>query len=274
MRCCGWTGSTPTHLGRPVELSVSHFLPEQYLPRHAASLRLGGRWNGPTSPAVAPIVMPEAQVLKFGVLVFLDESLTDIPGQFRWLENRGFDQVLVPDHSADLRNRGGPWFDSWSLLPIAVHTTDRIRIGTLVSNPVLRPAADSPAKPDPRPPLGWTVGPGDRRRHLRLGSSRGRRVTWSPRELAGRFADYTSSTASSAAQANLSPTKVSGFRLVTSRHRRAQSSSRAHHHHRRPFAHRASGQRRTRRCLEHARPDRQRSRRDSRNHCPTEQTSR
>jgi alkanesulfonate monooxygenase SsuD/methylene tetrahydromethanopterin reductase-like flavin-dependent oxidoreductase (luciferase family) len=49
--------------------------------------------------------------------------------------------VVVPDHSSDLRDRSGPWFDGWSVLPLAAAATERMRIGTLVSNPILRRAA-------------------------------------------------------------------------------------------------------------------------------------
>ena len=136
--------------------------------------------------------MPETQVLKFGVLVYPDGGLPDIPRQFRWLEDLGFDQVLVPDHSADLRNRGGPWFDGWSLLPIAAHTTDRIRIGTLVSNPILRPPATLARQAltvdhlsGGRLDLGIGAGIFDWDHHA-VGEE-----PWSPRERAGRFADYT-----------------------------------------------------------------------------------
>ena len=40
IRCCGWTGCTPMSATRPVELSVSHFLPEQYTYR--VTLRRSG----------------------------------------------------------------------------------------------------------------------------------------------------------------------------------------------------------------------------------------
>ena len=135
--------------------------------------------------------MPETQELKFGVLVYPDAGLIENPRVFRWLEDLGFDQVLVPDHSADLRDRGGPWFDGWSLLPIAAHTTDRIRIGTLVSNPILRPPATLARQAltidhlsGGRLDLGIGAGIFDWDHHA-VGEE-----PWSPRERAGRFADY------------------------------------------------------------------------------------
>ena len=135
--------------------------------------------------------MPETQELNFGVLVYPDAGLIENPRVFRWLEDLGFDQVLVPDHSADLRDRGGPWFDGWSLLPIAAHTTDRIRIGTLVSNPILRPPATLARQAltidhlsGGRLDLGIGAGIFDWDHHA-VGEE-----PWSPRERAGRFADY------------------------------------------------------------------------------------
>ena len=43
--------------------------------------------------------MPESQELKFGVLVYPDAGLIENPRVFRWLEDLGFDQVFVLDHS-------------------------------------------------------------------------------------------------------------------------------------------------------------------------------
>lgn len=129
--------------------------------------------------------------MKFGVLLYPDSSLTDLPRQFRWLEDLGFDQILLPDHSADLRDRGGPWFDGWSVLPLAAATTERIRIGSLVSNPILRPAATLARQAltidhlsGGRLDLGIGAGLFEWD-HWAVGEE-----PWSPRERAGRFADY------------------------------------------------------------------------------------
>ena len=73
--------------------------------------------------------------LKFGVLLYPDGTLLDQPRQFRRLEELGFDQVVVPDHSSDLRDRSGPWFDGWSVLALAAAATERIRIGTRSATP-------------------------------------------------------------------------------------------------------------------------------------------
>jgi alkanesulfonate monooxygenase SsuD/methylene tetrahydromethanopterin reductase-like flavin-dependent oxidoreductase (luciferase family) len=57
--------------------------------------------------------------------------------------------LWVADHSADTRTDSsgghrdldGTWFDGWTVLAVMAQQTTRIRIGTLVSNPVLRPPA-------------------------------------------------------------------------------------------------------------------------------------
>ena len=133
----------------------------------------------------------EATGLKFGVLLYPDGSLPDLPRQFRWLEELGFDQVVVPDHSSDLRDRSGPWFDGWTVLPLAAAATERIRIGTLVSNPILRPAATLARQAltvdhlsGGRLDLGIGAGLFEWDHHA-VGEE-----PWSPKERAGRFADY------------------------------------------------------------------------------------
>src|SRR3954468_9822196 len=61
--------------------------------------------------------------------------------RLRWLESLGFDQVFLPDHSADLRNRANTWFDSWTVLAAAALGTRHLALGTLVANQILRPPA-------------------------------------------------------------------------------------------------------------------------------------
>lgn len=129
--------------------------------------------------------------LSFGVLLYPDATLLDLPNQFRRLEELGFDQVLLPDHSSDLRDRDSPWFDGWSVLPLAAEATERIRIGTLVSNPILRPAATLARQAltidhlsGGRLDLGIGAGLFEWDHHA-VGEE-----PWSPRERAGRFADY------------------------------------------------------------------------------------
>ncbi len=142
-----------------------------------------------TSPA--PPLTGIRNQLRFGVMLYPDTSLLDLPRQARWLEHLGFDQVFLPDHSADLFNRGGPWFDGWSVLPALAAATERIRIGTLVSNPILRPPATLARQAltvdhlsGGRLDFGIGAGVFDWDHHA-VGEK-----PWSPKERAGRFADY------------------------------------------------------------------------------------
>jgi alkanesulfonate monooxygenase SsuD/methylene tetrahydromethanopterin reductase-like flavin-dependent oxidoreductase (luciferase family) len=129
--------------------------------------------------------------LRFGVMLYPDANLLDLPRQTRWLEDLGFDQAYLPDHSADPFNRGAPWFDGWSVLPALATATERIRIGTLVSNPILRPPATLARQAmtvdqlsGGRLDLGIGAGVFDFDHHA-VGEE-----PWSPKERAGRFADY------------------------------------------------------------------------------------
>jgi alkanesulfonate monooxygenase SsuD/methylene tetrahydromethanopterin reductase-like flavin-dependent oxidoreductase (luciferase family) len=127
----------------------------------------------------------------FGVMLYPDRPIDVLIERIKWLESLGFDQVFLPDHSANLKNRREPWFDSWAVLAAAAVATSRIRLGVLVANPILRPPAQLAKQAitldhvsNGRFELG--IGAGifawD---HLSVGEQ-----PWSPRERALRFADY------------------------------------------------------------------------------------
>jgi alkanesulfonate monooxygenase SsuD/methylene tetrahydromethanopterin reductase-like flavin-dependent oxidoreductase (luciferase family) len=78
---------------------------------------------------------------QFGVMLYPDERIDVLVDRIQWLEELGFDQVFLPDHSANLRNRHTPWFDSWAVLAAGALNTTRIRLGVLVANQILRPPA-------------------------------------------------------------------------------------------------------------------------------------
>jgi alkanesulfonate monooxygenase SsuD/methylene tetrahydromethanopterin reductase-like flavin-dependent oxidoreductase (luciferase family) len=80
-------------------------------------------------------------VRQFGVMLYPDQPFPVLIERLKWLESLGFDQIFLPDHSADLRNRRGTWFDSWSVLATAALSTERVRLGMLVANQILRPPA-------------------------------------------------------------------------------------------------------------------------------------
>ncbi|MEU5212541.1 LLM class flavin-dependent oxidoreductase [Streptomyces sp. NPDC020742] len=134
---------------------------------------------------------PSAPSRRFGVMLYPDQPVPVLVERLRWLESLGFDQVYLPDHSADLRDRGNTWFDSWTVLAAAALGTTRIRLGTLVANQILRPPAQLAKQAialdhlsGGRFELGIGAGifPFD---HYSVGEA-----PWPPKERAERFADY------------------------------------------------------------------------------------
>lgn len=79
--------------------------------------------------------------LRFGVYVLQDAPLPVLRGRWREAEELGFDDIWLADHARDFRRPSGHWFDAWATLAVMATETARVRIGTLVSNPVLRPPA-------------------------------------------------------------------------------------------------------------------------------------
>jgi alkanesulfonate monooxygenase SsuD/methylene tetrahydromethanopterin reductase-like flavin-dependent oxidoreductase (luciferase family) len=76
--------------------------------------------------------------LRFGMLVPQDAPLPTLVERWRRAEELGFDCVYVADHTADYRNLDGYWLEGWTVLAATAGATSRIRVGTLVSNPILR----------------------------------------------------------------------------------------------------------------------------------------
>jgi len=77
----------------------------------------------------------------FGMYVPQNAPFPVLAERFRRAEQLGFDQVWVADHIRDHRGVDSPWYDGWLVLAALAQTTRTIRLGTLVSNPVLRPPA-------------------------------------------------------------------------------------------------------------------------------------
>lgn len=78
----------------------------------------------------------------FGLLVDLDAPFPALVERARAGEALGFDTIYVPDRSRTWRDEplpGAPWFDGWTVLAAFAAATSHARVGTLVSNPVLRP---------------------------------------------------------------------------------------------------------------------------------------
>ncbi|NED94077.1 LLM class flavin-dependent oxidoreductase [Phytoactinopolyspora alkaliphila] len=79
--------------------------------------------------------------LRVGVMVMADAPMPTLLERFRRLEELGFDQLFLADHLAHPFEPGKTWFDYGSLVGAAATVTERIKIGTMVNNPILRPPA-------------------------------------------------------------------------------------------------------------------------------------
>ena len=80
--------------------------------------------------------------MSFGLAVDVDAPFPQLIERARTAELVRFDTVYVPDHSRPWRHDpepGGIWFDGWTALTAFATATSTIRVGTLVTNPVLRP---------------------------------------------------------------------------------------------------------------------------------------
>jgi alkanesulfonate monooxygenase SsuD/methylene tetrahydromethanopterin reductase-like flavin-dependent oxidoreductase (luciferase family) len=129
--------------------------------------------------------------LRFGVYVLPDAPFPTLAERWRLVEDLGFDQLWTADHSADWRHPTGHWFDGWTTLAAMATSTSRIRLGTLVSNPILRhpvilakqaSAVDHLCSGRLELGIGTGIAGFD---HAAMGG-----VPWSPRERVERFQEY------------------------------------------------------------------------------------
>jgi hypothetical protein len=75
--------------------------------------------------------------LSFGIMTLQNLPYASMVERWRQLDALGFDSVWLGDHFVDPFRPNEPWYDGWTLLALATHTT-RIRIRTLVSSITLR----------------------------------------------------------------------------------------------------------------------------------------
>jgi len=79
---------------------------------------------------------------RFGLAVGANAPFAVLERRWRIAEEFGFDNLWVSDHTASFASGGtGYCYDGWVILAAMACRTSTIRIGTLVSNPVLRAPA-------------------------------------------------------------------------------------------------------------------------------------
>jgi alkanesulfonate monooxygenase SsuD/methylene tetrahydromethanopterin reductase-like flavin-dependent oxidoreductase (luciferase family) len=129
--------------------------------------------------------------LRFGVLVLQDADFSTLRERWRRVEELGFDMLFVADHARHTRDPSETWFDGWTTLVAMALETSRIRVGTLVANPILRRPtvlAKAAVAVDhlSRGRLELALGQGvERFDHDETGIP-----YWSPAERAARFREY------------------------------------------------------------------------------------
>ena len=76
--------------------------------------------------------------MRFGVYILPDTPFDEFRARCRAAEALGFDQLWTADHTTDFRRPGAPWFDCFVTLAVAAQSTERVRLGPLVANPIVR----------------------------------------------------------------------------------------------------------------------------------------
>jgi alkanesulfonate monooxygenase SsuD/methylene tetrahydromethanopterin reductase-like flavin-dependent oxidoreductase (luciferase family) len=76
--------------------------------------------------------------VRFAAYVMPDVPFPTLAERCRQVEESGFDAVYTADHTRDFRHPG-PWFDCWTAMAAMALATTEVRIGTMVSNPIIRP---------------------------------------------------------------------------------------------------------------------------------------
>ena len=185
----------------------------------------------------------------------------------------GFDIAYVTDHTGDYRNLAGYWLDGWTVLTHMARHTDRIRIGTLVTNPLLHHPAQLAKQAvavdhlsGGRLELGIGTGIAGFD-HNAVGQD-----YWPPRERADRFAEYVAivdgvlRSQGGSFQHTGTYLRSSGTPMSPAPVQQPRPPITVG----RPIAHGAAGRRPARRLLEHPRPVRANRRRDRRRDRPAE----
>ena len=133
--------------------------------------------------------MPEA--LRFGVMTIQNVSFSTLVERWRYLDELDFDSAWVADHFTNPWYPNESWLEGWTLLSALAVYTERIRLGTMVTNISLhnpavlaRQALTVDHVSDGRLRLGIGAG-GAPTDHTMTGVP-----SWEPRERAARLREF------------------------------------------------------------------------------------
>ena len=76
--------------------------------------------------------------IRFQVFVLPNAEWDEVLRRFRHVEELGFDSATTADHFVDWHHPSDPWLEAWTVLAAVARETERIRIGTYVSQIPLR----------------------------------------------------------------------------------------------------------------------------------------
>jgi alkanesulfonate monooxygenase SsuD/methylene tetrahydromethanopterin reductase-like flavin-dependent oxidoreductase (luciferase family) len=82
--------------------------------------------------------VPSAHALRLGFITVQNAAWTVLVERWRYIERLGFDTVWLADHFVNPNDPDQAWLEAWTLLAGLAARTERIRLGTLVTNITLR----------------------------------------------------------------------------------------------------------------------------------------